>query len=572
MTYYQITFINSMKNFVKNIYKEDYKKDGLHADLEKKFSCKYLQRYFPGMELLKRKKKIPEQMYTLPTRYTIQEWKEDTGRNTWKIIRGDCETNKTEEVNMFIKIAHLLNPIGLIKNEYTTPQHPLLPQCINAWETTLNKLHNKNNQAYVDTIANYICSKVREKDIMPNFVLQYGSIVGISEKYKFCISDEFHTYRMCDWFWKSIRTQKAFLKFFSNNEDITDSKKEYLENNMTCNDNVSVIEISSDTPNNSEHTKRSHSLSSVSTFNSECIEYMNTRKSSDDKNADYDSDNSSDTSNSSDDIDVVLEIPDMPVILICQEAHEGTMDQLLDIEEINGVLRGCKQWENMWRAWLFQVICTLTFLQKNFNMTHNDLHTNNIVWRNTTQKYLYYGSKDGTVWRVPTYGKIFSIIDFGRAIFQFGKNMWISDDHYPNNDASDQYNFGPFLDKRKKIVEPNMSFDLCRLAVSLIDGLFETRPKKKKGTKTVLHEEGSYKVMETISPLFNLLWSYTIDDMGKTVYENQYGNERYDGFDLYIQIARNVHSAVPEQQLRKPLFEKYIYKKKNDINKVYMIC
>jgi hypothetical protein len=262
------------------------------------------------------------------------------------------------------------------------------------------------------------------------------------------------------------------------------------------------------------------------------------------------------------DTEICLEIPRLPVLMILQEEQEGSMDQLLDEEEIDGHPSGSAEWEKRWQAWLFQVVATLTFLQEAISFTHNDLHTNNILWRTTDIPYLYYRLKGKKgVWRVPTYGKIFSLIDFGRSIFRIGKHQWISDDHWPNEDAAGQYNFGPFYDKKLPKVEPNPSFDLCRLAVSLLSGLYEEPPAKKKGKKVgVLSEEGSWKVYETTSPLYNLLWRWTVDDAGRTVYENRHGEERYDGFDLYIQIAHHVHGAVPKEQLHQGVFQGFLWK------------
>ena len=60
--------------------------------------------------------------------------------------------------------------------------------------------------------------------------------------------------------------------------------------------------------------------------------------------------------------------------------------------------------------------------QKLFNMTHNDLHTNNIMYINTDKKHLYY-KINNKHYKVPTFGKIFKIIDFGRAIYTFRSNL-----------------------------------------------------------------------------------------------------------------------------------------------------
>jgi hypothetical protein len=271
-------------------------------------------------------------------------------------------------------------------------------------------------------------------------------------------------------------------------------------------------------------------------------------------------------------MDICLQFPNMPVILIAQEKQEGVMDTLMDEEEVDGFERGTQGWEARWIAWIFQVISALTFLQHAIHFTHNDLHSNNILWSKTDKKYLFYKLKNGIVWRVPTYGYIFRIIDFGRSIFRLGKRSWVSDDHWPDQDAGDQYNFGPFYDPKKPKHEPNPSFDLARLSVSLIDGLFDERPPKKRGKAVVISEEGSWKVYETKSHLFNLLWSWTVDDAGRTIYENQDGTEKYDGFDMYIHIAQEVHNAVPKEQLHRPIFQSYLWKNKVPVHeKVYAL-
>ena len=265
---------------------------------------------------------------------------------------------------------------------------------------------------------------------------------------------------------------------------------------------------------------------------------------------------------SDDELDICLEIPNTPVILIYQEAQEGVLDNLLE-EELDGCERGSQKWEARWIAWLFQIIAALSFLQNALCFTHNDLHSNNILWRKTDNKFLFYRGKDGTVWRVPTFGKIFSIIDFGRSIFRLGKHLWVSDDHWPDQDAGEQYNFGPFFDHTQPKVPPNPSFDLCRLSVSLIDGLFDKVPPKKKGKGVpIMSEEDSWKVYETSSPLYNLLWNWTVDKNGHTIYQNENGDEKYEGFDLYIRIAHDVTNSVPKDQIHKPIFQQFKWKQK----------
>ena len=72
--------------------------------------------------------------------------------------------------------------------------------------------------------------------------------------------------------------------------------------------------------------------------------------------------------------------------------------------------------------------------------------------------------------------------------------------------------------------------------------------------------------------MFNLLWSWTVDDAGRTIYENEDGTEKYDGFDMYIHIAQELHGAVPVEQLHRPIFQSFIWKNKVPVNeKVYQL-
>jgi hypothetical protein len=95
----------------------------------------------------------------------------------------------------------------------------------------------------------------------------------------------------------------------------------------------------------------------------------------------------------------------------------------------------------------------------------------------------------------------------------------------------------------------------------MLEGLYDDYPKKK-AQGALLSQEGSWKVYETVSPLFNLLWLWTLDDDGKTVFEDREGEEKFPGFELYVMIAKTVHDAVPREQVRKPVFEQFRFKEK----------
>jgi len=392
-------------------------------------------------------------------------------------------------------------------------------------------------------------------------------MTGIADTYSYCITEEYESYRNSQWFWNGLKTNAASLSVKKDASDIlTDPDYAALvQEQFTCpaiysdretevEEEVLVSEEACTDEKESLHSFEFEDMKEASADESSVDESSADESSAEDSDGD-----SFDTEETQMDIHVTLR--NMPVLLICQEAQEGTLDDLMEEDEIGSCKRDTSEWGRMWTAWTFQVIAQLAFLQKQIAFTHNDLHSNNIVWRTTKDTYLYYKTADGAQYRVPTYGRIFSLIDFGRAIFKVNGELVISDDHWPDHDAGDLYNFGPFYDATKPKVSPNMSFDLCRLAISMLEGLFAETPDRKKGSSVILSQEGDWKVYETVSPLYNLLWSWTLDDDGQTVFEDEEGEERFPGFDLYIQIAHNVHDAVPRDQIRKPLFEEYRLKK-----------
>ena len=566
------------------------------GDNEKETFSNYLhlQRYHPALDIFK----IPESSLShknleLSSKYHIASWsnQDETNQKIWNTTRTIYGSTTSEPCKTFIKTVHLLNPIDLIKEKYTIPDHPLLPQSENTWKKTLLKLHSHNNQAYVDTVANFVLSALRENNLTPHCVLYYGAATGISKKYQYNISLEYDTYRQCRWFWKGMKSHSARLTVIRGDADVEEipNFEEIYKDITSCpfedtDSEVSEIELE---PVTDKDVPEISDIESIKSFTFDNIEEdaqnvkdifeinkkvtkrvslkKNESSSEEESNSDSDGLTSSEGSDESVelDLDICLEIPNMPVILIYQEAQEGVMDNLLDEDEIDEHKRGSQGWEARWIAWLFQVISVLSFLQNAICFTHNDLHSNNILWRKTDKKFLYYKAKDGTIWRVPTFGKIFTVIDFGRSIFRLGKHLWVSDDHWPDQEAGDQYNFGPFFDHTLPKNPPNPSFDLCRLSVSLLDGLFDKAPPKKKGKGvSIMSQEDTWKVYETNSPLYNLLWSWTINKDGHTIYEDKNGDEKYEGFDLYVRIAHDVHNAVPKDQIHKPVFSQFKWKQK----------
>ena len=242
-----------------------------------------------------------------------------------------------------------------------------------------------------------------------------------------------------------------------------------------------------------------------------------------------------------------LTFPKFPVQVICMEKCENTFDNLI----INGELT-----DEEWFSALMQIIMILITYQKMFSFTHNDLHTNNVMYVPTNKKFLYYTFKKKT-YKVPTFGKIYKIIDFGRAIYKLNGKIFCSDSFQTGGDAATQYNTEPYFNDKKPRLEPNFSFDLCRLACSIFD--------------YVVDDFETIKNVNDCSPLIKLIVDWCIDDNGINVLYKNNGIERYPDFKLYKMIARCVHKHTPILQLERKEFSQFIVSNKNIGKTEYVI-
>ena len=232
-------------------------------------------------------------------------------------------------------------------------------------------------------------------------------------------------------------------------------------------------------------------------------------------------------------------IHNFPVSAIMLEKCDDTLDSLMMQEE--------DMKDGEWKSALFQIIMTLITYQKAFGFTHNDLHTNNVMFIYTEKEYIYY-LYDKKYYRVPTYNRIFKIIDFGRAIYRYKSKVICSDSFCMTGDAATQYNCEPYLNDKKPRLDPNYSFDLCRLGCSIFDYFVDNIGDVGKICKA--------------NPIAKLIVEWVTDDQNRNILYKTNGEERYPDFKLYKMIARNVHNHTPHSQLSKPIFASYEFPKK----------
>jgi hypothetical protein len=280
----------------------------------------------------------------------------------------------------------------------------------------------------------------------------FGAFCARADLYRYNLTEEFEEYRNMGWLWEGQK--KGLFKICmldKRNPEVPLSKEivnDYLRepsviDSDSDSDASSVEEINVDS--DVEEVDALKVSDEVASLHSDEMSAVSFNEESEDESGE------SDTSESYDQYTIYSEFRDFPVMLIALEKNNGTMDALLDSIEAVGAKHGTPEWELRWSAWIFQVIAGLIVAQNFFGFTHNDLHTNNIVWSDTEDEFLYYTLKSGATFKVPTFGKIFRIIDFGRSIYTINGTQFISDDFGPGNDAEGQYSFKPLTDNAAAI-------------------------------------------------------------------------------------------------------------------------
>lgn len=487
-------------------------------------------------------------------------------RNTDTVI--DIRENTLHSKPVFIKYSPLLDPIRYMIGKYVKDGDNIykLPQLKNT-VTENPKLNDYNNAAYTDSFFYFLTSKALHTYDFIHGIDFYGSFLGIQEKYKMNVADDIEylmtsqyfnenvdklfsicNHEVASYFADSSRANRSKLRISTTNTHNHNISAVSLPECLTLDTLPSIIAMDIDesnliyennTPaqqpphNQSESTSTSTSSSENSDSNDSSEEDEENHSDQDD--ADWETDSDDADTSSETETDLVDEpqyayINKFPVQLICLEKCKGTLDDLFTQHVIN---------EDIAAAALFQVIMMLISYQRMFHFTHNDLHTNNIMYIETTEPYLYY-KFENIPYKVPTYGKIFKLIDFGRSIYTFDGKVMCSDSFAPGGDAATQYNCEPYLDETKPIIEPNYSFDLCRLGCSIYD--------------FIIPDDDNYSKYDELQKTIH---RWCLDDNGKNVLYKKNGEERYPNFKLYKMVARTVHNHTPQSQLKYPYFKQF---------------
>ena len=477
---------------------------------------------------------------------------------------------------MFVKFAPLLDPVRYLIGRYKFQPVLDLPSLEG---TCHEKLSTPHNASYIDNFFCYLSNQLLHTHKFEHGIEYYGSYVGVQKKYRMNLADDMDYLVQSEYFnenrgklYELEQGENPFANFGSrNNKNKLNihggsnvsriSLDEVLIDEVA--EEVTIEEVDEIIVDECVYEKESV-VSSQDSSNDSQVNYSSSEEDEEDEDEDEDEDEEEEDDEEGEDEDEEgeedeeeedededeegededeseeSEVPlngyiyDFPIQMICLEKCQGTLDRLF--------LKRILDMETAASA-LFQVIMTLMAYQKAFAFTHNDLHTNNIMYMDTQEEFIYYKAAGGKTYKVPTYGRIFKLIDFGRAIYRFQGRVFCSDSFAPGGDASTQYNCEPFMNEKKPRLDPNMSFDLCRLGCSIYDFILEVEEEQAADFEPDL-------LQQTII-------DWVTDDNGKNILYMKNGEERYPNFKLYKMIARTVHNKTPEDQLKNPLFASF---------------
>ena len=569
-----------------------------------------LQNYVPLYQRFFSLSDSNQNAINLNHRYHAVSVESSVNKNT-VVATLSAEDELITKTPVFIKYSPLLDPIKYLSGKYDMESNDLL--ALPHFDTADNanksvhqkKMHDVNNSSYVDSYFTYLTSRVLHTHGFVHGLDFYGSFLANQDEFTVNVYDELDYFSTCNFFLKNrnelFRLDETPSDFFEsaarqcNNGsgrskptvrlgedlelevDILDaSSHECTFDGLfvapACDGDApeSVLEECGLEPNDQDQEQSKCSQSCSQSQCSQCNSDSCSSRSSDDilevdddedkhpascsgDNSDGDSGSSGSSDSDYDENDEVYNahIFNFPVHAIMMEKCDNTLDSLMCSKN--------ELTDPEWAATLLQVIMALTAYQHMFAFTHNDLHTNNIMFVKTDKKFLHYLHK-GVYYRVPTYGRIMKIIDFGRAIYKYRGQTLCSDSFDRHGDAATQYNCEPYMNSRKPRLDPNPSFDLCRLACSLFDYFVED-----------IRDEAEYAATLKESRVASIVVEWLKDDKGRNVLYKKNGDERYPEFKLYKMIARTVHGAVPHEQLLRPVFAHYAIPRKQINGKPHII-
>ena len=424
------------------------------------------------------------------------------------------------EVPIFIKSNPLLDVINYMEDKYelgcSTPS-------IFSY-LTQKKINDINNNAYLEVICAYFLNLLQEKAFTSLFPHYYGSFNGLAESYVHDISEDYPHIRGCKWFmdkneklgfeiirdnnlqdYQELSLKNVHTIDYDLEKDFQEKKKKELEINEIPEIDINLRE---ELDLGEELDLEVTNLNLTSGEDNE-IENKSQDSEDSDSNYSYSSDGSCIFS------ETYVKIKNFPIQVLAMECLDITLTKLIK----KGI--GIAEWKMI----LWEICFGLGVAQKHYGFIHNDLHSDNIMFKSCDTEFKYYQYQD-KYYKVPTFGRETKVIDFARGIIKVGNKTYFSDVFKKEGDAGGQYNY---LQKQKN-KKYNFSFDLARLSTTI---------------EEFIQNSGESR------DLYRFVKAWSINKQGNSFFDME------DDFSLYVSIAESACQAIPKEQLEKPFFQEY---------------
>lgn len=197
-------------------------------------------------------------------------------------------------------------------------------------------------------------------------------------------------------------------------------------------------------------------------------------------------------------------------------------------------------------SFTFQIFSAIMTMNSLYGIKHNDLHFGNIMIKKTDEEYLYY-SLNNTFYRIPTFGFIICILDWGRSTYDFNGYSGKNKIYTSPRDCFRQYIYKRINNKGYSPVEldENRWTDIVMASHSIL-------------------REFNEVVINT--PLEDLLLKNI------RMEDEEYLDINIFDWDLYVDITENKFNIKPRELITNKIFHNFIIKKKSIKNKqIYKI-
>ena len=440
-------------------------------------------------------------------------------------------TSKGSVVPVHRKTTMLLSPFKWMQGDYGTALG--LPTTEEDAQEIQRKIQDPNNAAYVGSLL----SVVLAQSGCQHFPKVYGVFTGVADKHTIDISDDYADLSERSWFSSNIgktfeikltdevhegdfkHTRGARASVLLGEDAVLDGIQE-LDAPQSDAQPAEMKQMMRGEDSDDDDESDSSSISTSYVFGMKSCECDSDEDGEDGDEDDEDCEPFAWAS-----------FTNVPVQVTVMEKCTGTFHELCETTTD----------ASKHLAWLSQVMFALAYAQRNYSFTHNDLHSNNVMYIPTDKEYLYYNCA-GSFYRVPTYGYLIKIIDFERGIGSVRvmgmkePKLFMSDHFAVDEEAGGQYNFEPWYLPKHPEIKPNPSFDLARLATSMFWDLFPEGPQCLEYRNNMVFK-------------FFMKW-LTLDDGTSVMFkDDDPEHDRYHGFYLYKAIARLCKNAVPRTEI-----------------------